>query len=920
MILVALIGLGLSPLSPARDARPLALVGGGYGTHEVTSIVRNILDQEDWVFESRGTFLPAGEFEKYALVVIASSQDRPYTAAEQEIIRQYLEQGGQLLLIQQAPRNMADAESAAAQSQWLGMSQQAIKAIDPEKAVVAQDPVLKGVVSPAGPRPSWIGGSQGVVHLAEGVQALIGEGDRALVARRDVGKGRVYYLGSEVFRLRLANSPHRKDSESYLTLIRNILSEANPLTFTQWRESLAKDWKEQGRRFLIWNREWQRGNEKEPIFQPPLPGPSELVATWPVQLALNEREAVQFNITDLGKGGLVTWKVEGLPGQAVTVFVQDKPNPIPWPKNPALAREAPFWLMPPEEVEPKGQPGVKIGLQGTRIFWLKFDTSHLDPGSYHGRLAFSVNGKPAGEVALEVTVHPVRVPARRSITLQPLGHVYGDVNEAPPARRFHRNLRDLGYEWSLINTLRPETFTVGGKPLDRTFIKEHLEAITAGQSPVIDFSSMDAFIDDALDHNLTYFRATQNITESINGLVKGIVTTDEQEKAVRQWYLREFARYLKDKGIRNIYVSMGDEMSIKELWERFIPWSDDLAGAGLPTTSSFTTSAVADFPLAQALSRNVGAWTFNRLHTGTFMAWVREGKIQLAERALVGSYGAGEGRGTETQKNASASRMIGWEAWSLGLDYCAPNPYFKGWLYYTDYSADRGVSGERMVAFLDKDNLEAPLLNSPFIEGIRESMEEANLAALMSWYLQKLGDRVPESLRQRAQRIVGKDTSSIIRWQPTQYLDYTSDVIDASREEYTRAKNEVLAILDELRPLARQAHIQPSLFWHDIPLIQDGRPVATISTEQDVAPLQTAIKAAVGLELPLGEGGKTRIVVENPQERKDAPKNSSWIRDATDPKTGVITLQIGGTDAAQLAKALKQFTYFFRSEGNAFAP
>lgn len=902
--------------SSAKDALPIALVGDSYGIHEVTSITRNILDREDWIFETRGRFLPAEEFEKYALIVISTSQERPYTAEEHRIIRKYLEQGGRLLLIQQAPRHMADAGSADALYEWLGMKQQGIKSLAPEEAMIAQDPVLLGITG----RPSWIAGEQGVGNLADDVQVLIGSGtgDQALVARRVVGQGRVYYLGHEVFRLRGAKSPHLQDSDSYLALIRNILAEANPLTHTDWQRAQTEEWKAKKKRFLLWNREWQRGTEKGAIFLPPLPAESELITALSFNLALDEYEALQLNLTDLGKGGFVTWKVEGLPTGALTVFVQDKPDPIPWPKDPEIAREVPFWLMPPEAVEPKGEEAVNIGAGETRIFWLKFDSHGLPSGHHAGKIAFSVGGEPVGEVAMDVTLHPVRVPKRRIITAQPFGHVYGDVNDAAPALRFKRNLRDHGFEWSLINTLRPETFTVDGKKLDAAFLKNNLEAIASENPPVIDFSSMDAYINAALEHNLTYFRITQNLTESIRGLAKRMNADEAQEKAIRQWYLREFNRYLKDMGIRNAYVSMGDEMSVTELKERFLPWSEDLAEAGWKSTSSFTTPAVADFKFTEELSRTVGAWTLNRLHLGTFMDWVHEGKIQLPEGELVGTYGAGEGRGTEVRKNASASRMIGWETWARGADYCSPNPYFKGWIYYADSRADRGIGGERFVGYLHMDDLDAPLVDSPFIEGIRESMEEANLAAVMNWYLHKLGDHVPAALRQRAERIVGKDEGSLLRWKLRQYHQIKSELINATREEYAAAKNEVLAILDELRGLARQTGIQPSLFWHNIPLIVDGQPVASIEATGDVSVLQSAIKNAAGQELPVGGEGKVRIVIGKPNGMKKHPENYSWIRDSVDSPSDQTTIWIGGTDEEQTAKALRRFTYFLRSEGAAF--
>jgi hypothetical protein len=926
----------LSPLSAlfGQEGKPIALVGDSYGSHEVTSIIRNILDHEDWLFEQRGTFLPAEEFKNYSIVVIAHAQERPYTAQEHALIREYLENGGRVLLIQQAPKSLADDLSAGAFFKWFGMKQSRIREIDPAEAVIANDKVLAGVIAAEGARPSWISGDQGVDKLADDIEVLIGAPDRALVARRKVGRGEVYFLGNELFRLRLPRSKHVADSDSYVTLVRNVLADAAPQTGTAWHQSLAKDWETRQKRFLLWNREWERGTEKGAIFKPPLPSEDELVTKLSVPLAADEYEALQLNLTDLGTGGLVTWTSDlgGLPANALSVFVQDRPDPIPWPKNPEIAREVPFWLMPPEAIEPKGRQGVMITSGGTRIFWLKFDSHGLAPGKYQGSIRFAVDGQPAGTVALEIEVYPVRAPKRRAITVKPAGHVYGDVNKTAPALRFKRNLRDLGFEWSLINTLRPETFTVNGAKLDAKWLRDNVNTIVSEQPPMIDFSSMDEFLDAALAHNLTYFRVTQHLTESINKLTQKLPLTEEQKKAIRQWYLREFARYIKDKGIRHAYVGMGDELSGEELRNRFIPWSEDLAEAGWLSTSTFTTASVADPELTKDLSKTVGSWTLNRLHIGTFMKALKSGEITLPKGALVGTYGAGEGRGTEVRKNASSSRMVGWESWAQGTDYSSPNPYFKSWLYYSDYSLDRGVGGERFVSFLDQDNLDAPLVNSPFIEGIRESMEEANLAWAMKWYLDKLGDQVPQSLRDRAAKIVtDEEQEGILHWKTRKYGTIESKQIFATRDQYQRAKAEVLEILDALRPLVVKAGLAPDVFWNQIPLFADGKPVATLTGDAAAAaPIQTAMQDLDGHPLPVAEKdfpAKGTVLFVGTKENSVLPPDvrdhlgphlpeASWIREIPDGDRVVIW--IGGTSEQQVEKAVGRFVHFLRAPASVF--
>lgn len=922
----------IASLAQAGGGKPIGLTGNSFGSYDVTSIIRNILDHEDWHFETRGRLMPVEDFADYSIVVIAHSQQQRYSLEEHAAVKRYLENGGRILLLSHAPRLLVDRETLPAAREWLGFDGQSIRPIEPAEAIIADDPIFTGVIVDGAPPPSWIAGSYGAINIEPDVEVLIGGDNRAMVLRRKVGDGVLYYLAHELFRLRPESSPHNDDSDAYVELIRNILAEANPMTYRDWFNRQARDWHDRGQRFLVWNREWQNGTESGPVFIPPLPELDESVDNLSVDLALGEYETLQLNFTDLGAGGLLQWDIDlaGMPEGALTVYVQDKPEPIPWPRNPEIAYESPYWLMPAEVLEPGIPDAVAIAAGETRILWLKFSSHQMEAGHYPAAIHFSVDDTFAATVNLNVRVYPVRLPERRLITLNPLGHVYGDVNNVEPAMRFKRNLRDNGFEWTLINVLRPQTFTINGETLTPQLITKHLDDIFSASAPAIDFSSLDPYIDASIAHNLTYIRATSSVTESINVLTRNLDLTDGEKAEVRNWYLEQFARYLKDKGIRNFYAALGDEMNADALRGRFIPWSETLAEAGWTSTSNFTTSAVAERELTDKLAPLVGAWTLNRLHVPLFMEWVRSGELELPPGTLVGSYGAGEGRGTEIRKNARESRMIGWEAWALGADYCSPNPYFKGWLYYVDYRADRGAgTGERFVAFLDSQDLDAPLLNSPFLEGIRESMEEANLAAIMSWYLERLGDQVPETLRQRAAAIVGSDSNAILQWQPRTYHTVESQMISGTREDYLRAKHEVLQILNALRDLAADAAIRPNVFWHDSALIRDGQPVAAIVTGVDVDPLIKAVEGLGEASLPVMTGApsaaETVIYVAAADSRLipdflrlslgNHPQHYSWIRDFRDPVSGQNIIWIGGTDPDQLQQAIGRFPAFLRQEG-----
>ncbi len=919
--------------------KPVALVGASYGSYDRISIVRNIFDKSDWDYEDAGVYLPASEFENYSVVILAHSLEHPYSAEEQKLIRKFVEEGGTLLLLNRVVAKLNEPRSEVVLEDWLGMTFGSGPELLPEMAQIMDDPVLEGVVEANGAvenRPSWISGKYGVRTISEGVDLLIGGDQMGIVVRKRAGKGVVYFLAHELFRLRAAASEHLEQSDSYVRLIHNILAEARPLKLSDWKAQQVQEWKEQGKKLLIWDREWQRGIATGPVFKPPLPQKEELLQSLQINSAVDEIEAVQVNLSAIAGLESLEWElqIDGVDPSAVKVFLMERPDPIPWPKAPELVYESPYWLMPMDFVSPKNPHKITFSKDETqrpgetKILWLKFDSHHIPFGNYHGKITFKNKEEVLAECDILWNVYPVKVPKRKLITLQPLGHVYGDVLKTEPALRFKRNLRDHGFEWTLINAFRLNTFSIKDRgAIDAKLLQEVLPEIQQGKAPMIDFSSMDEWMDASIAHNLTYFRVTQALTASIDGLSERAGFNEEETKSVRTWFLRETARYLQDRGVHHYYASYGDELSRDELEKTFLPWAEELVENGWTTTSSFTTASVADEVLTNRLTRVVGAWTLNRMFIMRFMEWKRAGVIQVPEGTLVGTYGAGEGRGTEIRKNMSASRMIGWEAWGVGSDYCAPNPYFKGWLYYLDYTLDRGFAGERFVSYLKIDDLDADMVNSPFIEGMRESLEEANLAAVLRWYVEKLGDKAPAEITRKMNSLVGDEETSILSWQEKTHADIEVKTLTGTREQFSEAKLTVLNLLYEIAPLVKEAGIKPSLEWNGHPLLKDGKWVVQIQGYGvDVEILKKALSDLVGVPYQEAENPETLVIAgmaghpELPAEAANyaqAPKeNYGWIRSWKNENAKKSVLWIGGNSEEAVKLRLTQFPAFLDPRGH----
>ncbi|HRU06037.1 MAG TPA: hypothetical protein P5137_09720, partial [Candidatus Brocadiia bacterium] len=688
-----------------------------------------------------------------------------------------------------------------------------------------------------------------------------------------------------------------------------------------------------GKSLLLWTREWQRGEEYGPQFDPVLPTEEECVTSLSADMAMDEVESLQLNLTPLVDTGLASWRIEsrGFPLDKVEFLVQDRPDPIPWPKDPDIAKESPYWLLPPQYVEPKGKPEFTCAKGQTRILWLRINTLGAKPGNYAFALDLSFAQGQKVSVPVSVKVYPVRIPRRRPITLAAGGQVYGDVDSPKPALRFTKDLEAHGFEWSLINVIRLSSLRIAGtedKP-DAAYFARNAKRFESGDFPSLDCSAWDEWMEQAIGHGLIHFAVPDPLAPVAREL-KSTTLSPEAQKAIQEWFSRELQRYLREKGVRMAVLRYGDELSEKEIRERYIPWAKPLTEAGWGCSSTFTGPQHLDPQLNAELYPWVKLWTLNRGLAPSFIQKVRAGAIKVRPDAMIGTYGAGEGRGSECRKPLGASRFLGWESWKLGVQNCFVNPYFKGWLYYArSTTRDLGVAGERWVSYINKDDLSVPLADCPFLEGIRDGMEEGNLAAMLEGALGRLGANAPAALRQRMERLLAPGPEAILKWSETGAGEMKVWRVDGGKPAYLKAKRELLEILTALGADARFSG-KPSLWWNDAPLIKRGRPVAAIyEASVSAAPLVEAIKdVSGGISLPvvarasaLDPALETAIVVgagqQNPLVPTDlgALKPGAWvIREFPAERGKPRVLLIAGKDDAGTRKGMAMFASFLRAE------
>jgi hypothetical protein len=212
----------------AAKADSVALVSGdGFGRTEVKVLAQKVFDQElpDVDYHLSGEFLPAEEFKNFNMVVLAGSNaERPYTPEESAMIDDYVQNGGRLLLIQQAPKNLRFLEGGIDRDNAYLYGRSYFRRDGIDCIVnVPEDPLLEGVFEETD-RPFWLNASVLLRNDAGNWIALLGHEDYLLAGYREVGAGRLYYLGHETFRiLGQTGQEHEADVRSWVRLLKNFI-------------------------------------------------------------------------------------------------------------------------------------------------------------------------------------------------------------------------------------------------------------------------------------------------------------------------------------------------------------------------------------------------------------------------------------------------------------------------------------------------------------------------------------------------------------------------------------------------------------------------------------------------------------------------------------------------------------------------
>ncbi len=811
-------GLMVAALAVALPAcaQTVALVGGGYGRYVRNSMIKKVLLPMDVPYEDLGERMDFATLGDYALVIVAHGDEA--LAAGQEGVgaafEEYVREGGHVLLIGNAPDALLGRDLTG--QPWIGAESWVYLREEPAAAIAAPDHPWLEHLDPAA-EYFWLSWPQRLRGPTT-AQVLLGDASAVFMSRNDYGDGWAVFLARGPF-------PYTRDDvgpmrEAQVEMLRKLVhdaiaGEAGIFTMTDLAADMAAQFDSDP---VLWRRDWEFGAKEGPQFRPPGPTAEDIIDTVRADLARGERESVPVNLTGAEVTGPVRVEVAGLPEGApeVEVRVMDRAPLIPWDKPDVEPYESPFWLVPPEDLEPLGQPEFLLQPGRTRVLWVQIHSpADGEPGEYAGELRVVRDDEVLASAAVALRVWPVEMPVDRPFKLKTWGcqspdQRFWDEFGRQGVANGRLSYPDLAqvmlpeHEISLADALkqRPELFA---DPED---------------FPRLDFSYLDDYVGGqfAAGQSIITLQDVKTGGRCANAGTGLSLEWNQAGEAPEQWraiwvaYYRELMRYLRGHGFERVETIWTDEPSVETIETRYVPIAEMYIEAGMAPGSHWTTSGFMTPEDVNRFAHAVSDWSMYTIMMPKFMRFIADGSVTLRDDAVIGCTRGGYG--FAHRNPYSDARRLGWNSWHHGGNFLRTGPVFKGWLYYVNYEhyiRDEGVGGPRLIAYgsSDPSDLSVPLVPSPDWEAARDAADDISLVRLLEARIR----HERESARPRTELLdqieaelagfVGEGSPYNLHLEPRHYehgdLVYDYDaVVDATSEDLMRAKRRVLELLVEV--------------------------------------------------------------------------------------------------------------------------
>jgi len=960
--------LALTPLRLPAAPKPIAIVASGNASGGDAKFFRHYVTAElGVVAEERGEFLDPAEFAGYSLIAWLRGSPRLFTSEELTAMKRYMESGGHVLMTSGVPYNglrlpFEGIDWVKATTWTYNRHSWEADIFDP------RHPYLAGVSTNDA---AWLKTCHALVDH-EGIR-LLGKDNATTFGYTDVGQGRFIFSSYGPYDAR-----DEESKAAVMQIYRNIVTAADPLTEQAQAEALLAD-AAPGKAVVLWHRDWSGSTTRRLLWQPAGPRPDECLRRLDLQMVQDEIDTTFFCVQTTRDTGPLSLSVDELePGKLanrLTVLVMGQ-APLVQRSTPEqyanidISQRGPFYLVPPEKLPPEGLPAFEIEPFTPRTVWVQVDTHGLPAGNYETRLELSTaDGTTAAELPIRVHVAPIRMPSPRIVQLRTWG---GGIGRDP---RLAREMQRQGCDNGMVAYVERERTRLRNSDVTLSMALRNPEQYLRGSNspPRLDFTdcwgdSLNQYLQHGLTH-ITYKDARTGFwwATAVTGEKCTIDTPFEQwppawRDAVIDYYT-QVQDYFSERGYGMIFPIWTDEPSMDSIRNRYLPLAKAYVRAGMGPGSHWTTPGwmtPEDANVFLPWTRNISMYQYGYQN---LLGFLRDGSVTLGPGSIVGFTRGGTGLAVRAPHVQS---RLG--PWSIvhqqePAHFWRTGPIWKGWLYYVDFTANAwfrlgGVQGERLVAYGSSDpgDLASEMLTSSDWEGAREGVDDANLARMVEWYLPRMKARAGGAWKTRLEQIEAErkrwfaDKGPFpIRTKPTHYkhnvegetpLDYQLDMVAAeSTRDIVTAKHTMITLLEEMRAHAVPADVQVG--WHDMVLIRDGKPQATIivspaadaGVQAAAASLAGHIGEVTGIALAVKEADEptavhgTRIIVGQAADALVAEllRTHAWQLNEQYPGKGGYrilrlpdqdTVAILGVDAAGTLRGVENWKAFLFPEGH----
>ncbi len=614
--------------------KPLAAWFGGYETitfnDEIVWPLRLVADVN---YGSKPIYpVEPGALNRASAILVGEGSAAAFPKEEVDGLKEWVQNGGILILSGTEGQSLFGNTPPG----WIGAKKWWTGSIDPKSAQLLkpEHPLAKGVTAEM---LSGLVGAGGVDEVTTGV-SVIGHGTESYLMVNAYGKGEVVVLGGKL-------TPQGWPADVQGQILQDLpavavqvwrnLAATLPLpTATEAIEQWAKG---AGREFAVWSR-WQKGKLTGGMAQvPPYPLAGDELKALVFNAGMGERCWKSFFVTNATSVRTLTVTPTDLagpggakiPASDLSVYVQDKPR--------ADYTKASYWLVDPQYVDPVGSPAVKAEANGTTTWWVKLRCVDARPGEYAGAIELKDGGRLLQKLPVKVTVWPLRQPEPDLLHYES-EHIWfcmpggnwtsanSKENNNAKIVNYMQHLGELGVDfgqsWSDVDRRYCLQDFVRLKEDGRRWKEaadQDPKILNREKLPHLDFSEYDTiYFDSAIRAGLLNF--SMNYLAPENGDL-----TPEKLRA-EQWYWREYATYLKDRGYTNVYTKIMDEFGAEGVKE-FIKYSRVIRPAGIKTYT--TTYDFMQLPRAAAkIDPDIDLWQMNTL-SKPYREWLAEKNVTL---------------------------------------------------------------------------------------------------------------------------------------------------------------------------------------------------------------------------------------------------------------------------------------------------